>query len=134
MLASLFEEPFDDPPLLIDFDGENAAVGPGIVKFVAGLGESARELPYAGAQDAREAQEDGGVDAAALDCAGELEEIRRRAAWRVRVDLEVPVFVDGEKSRGPGGDLVEVGTLGRGPAGHAGSIGGNSPIGGGGKG
>ena len=109
MLAPLFEEAFDDPPLLIDLDGKDAAVGRGIVKCLAGLGECVRELSNASAEDAREPQEDWCVDAAPTDGARQLEEVGARTTGGVRVDLQVPVLVDGEEPGGPGGDLVEVG-------------------------
>jgi hypothetical protein len=102
---------FDEVALLVDLDGEHAAVDPVVFVLVDGLLEALVDETNAVLEDAREADEQRQVQPARTQLHRQLVEVDVGLFARVRRDRHVPSFVDVEVGLPPAADLVQLGAL-----------------------
>ena len=113
---AVLENFFDHLALLVHLDRVNAAVAALVAVLGDGVLERLVHLAQAVLQDLAEADQDGQGDAAQLQIVRQLLQID--AALRIfgGVHPHVPVLADGEVALAPSGDVVQLGSVGGGPA------------------
>ncbi len=98
----------DDVPLLVHLDRVDAAIGAAVVVLGDRLLERAAELLHARAQDVREADEEGQVEAAATQVVDQLLQVDPYRAVAGGRHLDVAGLVDAEEVATPAADVVQL--------------------------
>jgi hypothetical protein len=121
-LCAVLNDLFDDVALLIHLDRVHAAQAALVLVLPDRRLERARDAPHAARQDVGEPQEHGRAQPAALEVIDQVAQVDARLLAVARTDLDVSLRVDREEPGAPVADVVELETVGDGPAVHRGHL------------